>query len=120
MPAKRNTAKPYSRAHRGSVGSRQALVELPATGCPLPVPGMPAGRAWTSEESARWEELWRSPQANQWDETARGTAACLLIYESAILSGSASAWQAQEARYAAEALGLTPRSLASLGWRIVE
>jgi hypothetical protein len=46
--------------------------------------------------------------------------ACLVIYEAAILSGEAAAWQAQEARYAAEALGLTPRSLASLGWRIVE
>lgn len=33
---------------------------------------------------------------------------------------AASAWQAQEARYASEALGLTPRSLASLGWKIVE
>lgn len=120
MSAPRNAAKPYSRAHRGSLGSRQALIELPARGCDLPVPSLPAGPEWTDDQKARWEELWCSPQACQWDETARGTVAALVIYESAILSGEASAWQAQEARYAAESLGLTPRSLASLGWRIVE
>ena len=71
--------------------------------------------------SRRWSELWQPPQANQWDETQRGTVAALVIHESAaIFDGSASAWQAQEARYAAEALGLTPRALAALGWRIAE
>jgi hypothetical protein len=119
MPAPRNAGKPHSRASRGTDGSRTALTELPAAGCCLPVPEMPAGREWSDIERARWDELWRSPQATQWDETARGTVAALLIYESAILSSAASAWQAQEARYAAEALGLTPRALASLGWRIV-
>ena len=120
MPAKRNAAKPYSRAHRGVVGSRVPLVELPATGCSLPVPALPAGREWSASERSRWEELWQSPQATQWDETARGTVACLVIYEPAIFTGAASAWQAQEARYAAESLGLTPRSMTALGWKIVE
>lgn len=120
MPPKKNPAKPYSRVHRGTMGSRQALIDLSASGCTLPVPAMPAGRQWSTAQVARWRELWKSPQANQWDETARGTVGCLLIYESAIFDGSASAWQAQEARYAAESLGLTPRSMTSLGWRIVE
>lgn len=120
MPAPKNAAKPHSRAHRGSVGSRQALIELPATGCSLPVPDLPASRDWTKHQRARWKELWESPQATQWDETARGTVATLVIFETEIYAGTASAWQAQEARYAAESLGLTPRSLASLGWRIVE
>ena len=60
------------------------------------------------------------PQATQWDDTARGTVAVLVVFESALFGGSASAWQAQECRYAAEALGLTPRALAQLGWRIVD
>lgn len=120
MPPKKNPAKPYSRAHRGSLGARQAMTELPAVGCPLPVPEMPKGRGWSEVERDRWEELWRSPQACQWDETARGTVAALVIYETAIFTGSASAWQAQEARYAAESLGLTPRSMTALGWKIVE
>ncbi|CUR54212.1 putative Predicted protein [metagenome] len=120
MPAPRNAAKSRSRVHRGSVGSRQALIELPAAGCSLPVPDIPEVREWTDAERARWSELWESPQATQWDETARGTVAALVIFESGIFSGSASAWQAQEARYAAESLGLTPRALGQLGWRIVE
>jgi len=97
-----------------------ALVDLPAVGCDLPVPSLPAGRDWTPPEKERWEELWRSPQATQWDETAGGTVAVLITYELAILENKASAWQAQEYRYAAESLGLTPRALTSLGWRIVE
>ncbi len=122
MPPKKNVAKPHSRAHRRPVssGARAALVELPATGCDLPVPDLPGGREWTDAEQVRWAELWESPQATQWDDTARGTVAVLVIYESALFSGEASAWQAQEARYASEALGLTPRALAALGWKIVE
>lgn len=122
MPAPRNHAKPHSRAHRRPVssGPRSALVELPAAGCVLPVPDPPTGRTWSAAERARWQELWESPQATQWDDTARGTVAVLVTYESAIFAGTASAWQAQEARYAAEALGLTPRALGQLGWRIVD
>lgn len=122
MPAPRNAAKPHSRAHRRPVssGSRSALVELPAAGCTLPVPATPGGREWSPAECERWRELWESPQATQWDDTARGTVAMLVTYESQVFAGTASAWQAQEARYAAEALGLTPRAMAQLGWRIVE
>src|SRR5690625_223602 len=123
MAAPRNALKPHSRAHRRpstSTSGRAAVVDLPAGGCDLPVPDMPPGRVWTEHEQARWEELWRSPQATQWDETARGTVAVLIAYETAIFAGAASAWQAQEARYATDALGLTPKAMAALGWRIVD
>lgn len=122
MPAARNALKPHSRANRRPVssGSHHALVELPAAGCVLPVPPVPAGRDWSDAELDRWTELWESPQATQWDDTVRGTVAVLVTYEHAILAGTAAAWQAQEARYAAEALGLTPKALVALGWRIVD
>lgn len=122
MPAPRNATKPHSRAHRRppSAAARAALVDLPASGCDLPVPDLPPGRTWTDDDRARWAELWQSPQATMWDDTVRGTVAVLIVYEAAILAGSASAWQAQEARYASDALGLTPRSMAALGWRIVD
>jgi hypothetical protein len=118
MPAPRNATKPHSRVHRGAAGAVRPIVQLPAEGCSLPAPKIPVGRTWTRAERARWRELWASPQACRWDETAKGTVAALVVYEVAILEGTASAWQAQEARYAAEALGLTPRALASLGWSI--
>lgn len=120
MPPKRNPAKRHIRAHRGNIGSRQALIEWPASGCDLPIPEIPNRRDWSDSEQSRWEELWHSPQAVQWDDSARGTVAALVLYESALFSGTASAWQAQESRYAADALGLTPKALTALGGRIVE
>ena len=89
MPPLRNQTKPHSRAHRPvAPAQRAALVVLPAEGCTLPVPRMPAGREWTRVEKARWKELWTSPQATQWDETAKGTAALLVAYESMLLAGA--------------------------------
>jgi hypothetical protein len=120
MPAKRDANKPHSRTRRGSVGAKNPIISLPAAGCELPAPSLPAGPKWTAAQQARWAELWGSPQATQWDETAVGTVASLLIYEAATWAGTASAWQAQEARYASEALGLTPKAMAAMGWRIVD
>ena len=53
-----------------------------------------------------------------WDDTATGTVSTLIVDEAAILSGSASGWMAQEARHANEALGLTPKAMAQLGWKV--
>lgn len=116
----RNALKARSRAHRGPVGARLPLVELPAAGCTLPVPSLPHGRDWTEAEQGRWVELWESPQATQWDETAAGTVAALVVYEAAIIAGTASAWQAVEYRHASAALGLTPAAMAALGWRVAD
>ena len=122
MPPMRNATKPHSRAHRRQLSGPGVvrIIDLPAEGCALPVPDVPAGREWSEAERERWTELWESPQATQWDDTVRGTVAVLVIYESLIFTGEASAWHAQESRHAAESLGLTPRALAALGWRIVE
>lgn len=120
MPAKRDPAAPHSRYNgRRGAGGRDIKL-LPAEGCDLPIPRMPPGRKWSRDERARWRELWKSPQATQWEDSARGTVAALIAYETAIFDGSASAWQAQEARYAAESLGLTPKAMHALGWRIAE
>ncbi|MDQ3274231.1 MAG: hypothetical protein M3Q39_04155 [Actinomycetota bacterium] len=61
----RNPAKPSSR-HRLGPAQVTQLVKLPAHGCDLPVPGIPAGREWTVAEVELWAELWTSPQATQW------------------------------------------------------
>lgn len=119
MSVSRNHQKPNSRAHRRPE-QRAALVRLPSDGCDLPVPPLPAGRSWSEAEQVRWAELWSSPQAVMWDDTAAGTVVVLVIYESLILAGAASAWHAQEARYATEALGLTPKAMAHLGWVIAD
>jgi hypothetical protein len=73
---------------------------------------------WDRNQKARWRELWQSPQATQWDDSVSGTVALLVAYESALLSGRGAAWMAQEARYAADSLGLSPKAMSALGWRI--
>ena len=117
----RNAGKPHSRARRGPgslPGGPRALVSLPAAGCDLPPPAMPKGRSWSPAERSRWRELWTSPQAVMWDESAALTVAQVIVYEQAVLSGAASAWQAQELRHASASLGLTPAAMLALGWRI--
>ena len=120
MPPQKNWTKPNSRAHRrpNTGAQRAALVVLPSQGCELPVPAISAGREWSDNEKARWTELWESPQAPQWDETATGTVALLVAYESMLLKGEGTAWIAQEARHASDALGLTPKAMAALGWAV--
>lgn len=125
MPTPPNPGKPNSRAHRrptpeSGQRARGVLVDLPAEGCTLPVPRLPSGRSWSRAERARWRELWQSPQATQWDDAARGTVAVLVAYESQLLAGAGSAWMAAEYRHAADALGLSPRAMVALGWRLAE
>ncbi|PGH49939.1 hypothetical protein CRI70_14830 [Streptomyces sp. Ru87] len=101
-------------------GQPQAIVLPPY--CDLPVPPVPphVEDLWDDAQRARWESLWESPQANLWDSSAAATVAVLVTYERAILEGTASAWQAQEWRYASAALGLTPEALQKLNWTIQE
>lgn len=100
------------------MNGKRSAVTLPAGGCQDPPPDMPKGREWTDVQRERWEELWTSPQASQWDESATGTVAALIVYESAVLAGTARAWQAEEMRHSADSLGLTPRAMQHLGWEI--
>ena len=121
MPPQKNLTKPNSRAFRAQTGRKRpgiGYTELPAEGCDLPIPKLPAGREWSRVERARWRELWQSPQATQWDDSVTGTVALLVTYEQMLLAGEGSAWTAAEARHAADALGLTPRAMAALGWVI--
>ncbi|WP_411150214.1 hypothetical protein [Streptomyces sp. A30] len=120
MPKSRKPESLRSRyGSRRAPGTAQptATITLPAE-VDLDPPPTPAVVDWTDAQRARWTELWTSPQAFMWDETAAGTVAVLITYETAILSGVASAWQAQEYRYASEALGLTPKAMQTLGWKL--
>lgn len=112
----RNPSAPHSRHRPGLNSTSSNAIRLPAEGCTDPVPDMPPGRPWSDIERQRWEQLWTSPQATQWDESATGTVASLIIYEGAILAGTARAWQAEEARYAATELGLTPKAMLHMNW----
>jgi len=117
----RNPAKPRSRANEGTSTRRgSGLIDLPADGCDLPVPRLPKGREWSSEERKQWRTLWESPQATQWDDSYLAAVAAYVCHSSAVYSGKAAAWQAQEMRHLGAQLGLTPAGMQQLGWRIAD
>ena len=62
-----NPSKPDSR-HR-SPGARSGLIELPAEWCDLPVPPLPKSGNWSSEDKKLWRNSWKSPQANESDDS---------------------------------------------------
>lgn len=113
----RNPSKPYSRAYRAAEGA-PGVVQLPASGCDLPVPELPKGRAWSEQERETWESIWSSPMATQYDDTFIPAVAAYVVHASSIYGGNASAWQAAEFRHLGDKLGLTPAGLLALGWRI--
>lgn len=112
-----NPSKPNSRRHRGT-GARSGIIELPAEGCELPIPTLPGGREWDKDERKLWRNLWKSPQANEWDDSFLAAVAAYVVHASAVYEGSASAWQAQEMRHLGAQLGLTPAGMHQLGWVI--
>jgi hypothetical protein len=83
------------------------------------MPARPGGQ-WTAAQRALWRELWAAPQAVQWDDSASTLLALYVAHVSAVLAGTAAAWQAAEARQLADRMGLTPSGMASLGWRIAD
>ncbi|MFI0219145.1 phage terminase small subunit [Streptomyces lydicus] len=117
MGRPRNPSAPYSRFRGGAASATSKLITLPPE-CPYDPPPVPAYVDWDDHQRARWVDLWKSPQATQWDQAAAAVVAVLVTYEKAILTGNASAWMAQEWRYASTALGLTPEALQKLNWTI--
>lgn len=109
-------SKPFSRYR---TKGHMALVVLPAE-CDLPAPDLPPGRDWSETEREVWRELWRSPQASQWDDSFAPLAAQFVVFHLAVLSGKSTAWQAQESRHLADRLGLSPAGLVACGWRLAD
>jgi hypothetical protein len=74
----------------------------------MPVPDLPSGREWSKPERQLWQELWTSPPSLAWDDSETLAVSLLVVFRSAVLEGTASAWQATEARHLMDRLGLTP------------
>jgi hypothetical protein len=81
---------------------------------------LPAGRRWSAPERTLWRELWTSPQAEAWDESAASVVALYIIHTIKTLEGTAAGWQADQAARLGDRLGLSPAGLQALGWSIGE
>ena len=80
---------------------------------------MPPSRRWNDAHRALWQRLWTSPQAWMWDDASYAqTVAMYVSHAVKVMTGTAAAWQAQEARHLGNALGLSPQGMHALGWRL--
>lgn len=68
-------------------------------------------------EAELWRELWRTPQAAEW-ERQRWTREVAMYVRWSVLAGCADLDAAKEARQLADRLGLTPMALLRLRWQI--
>lgn len=93
-------------------------VNLPASGREGDPPVMPAGREWSEVTRAEWARIWATPQATMWDSTWPDWLNWCLLREQMLEKPSASA--ASEMRQFHHKLGLNPKAMLDLRWRIVE
>jgi hypothetical protein len=103
--------------------NRGIITDLPAEGPQEPPPKWPLDKQRPGEAEL-WDQLWGTPQAYAWHRLncARVVARyCRLVLraENAGADGSGSVFQLEVRRLETE-LGLTPKALHMLNWRIVE
>lgn len=102
-------------------GDERPVTYLPPDGCQDDPPPLPPGRAWSEAEEQHWRELWQSPQAEVWEDSAFPAVAALVVATSTILGGGRpSAQLIGEARALMSDLGLTPASMERMRWVIGE
>lgn len=103
--------------------NRGLITNLPAEGPSEPVPKWPLDK-YRPGEADLWKSLWRLPQAWAWHHlqyTRTVARYCRLVLraEDAGGDGSGVVFQGEVRRLETE-LGLTPRAMHMLNWRIVE
>ena len=92
--------------------------ELPVVN-EAPAPGLPATRIWQPATEAWWVELWRKPQASQWDQTGT-TLHTLAALQDDLFAGRAEAVKVSaEMRQHEDRHGLNPKAMLQLRWRVV-
>lgn len=111
--------KPQEKQRRAGRGLAQQTLTLPASGRkgePPPWP-LPSAR---DRELEIWRELWRTPQAVQWERMGSGVAALVarLAHLMHLAELGAKAPMLGELRQLEDRLCLSPLAMARLGWRI--
>ena len=94
-------------------------VELPAGGRAGDPPPLPEWMRASDALRDAWAEVWRTPQASQWDQSGRSLWVWAQLMAE-VQSGEASAAQMGELRQIEDRHGLNPKALLQLRWRIVD
>lgn len=94
---------------------------LPASGRKGPAPDLPGDVKLGSAGAAWWEWAWHTPQAAAWDAGSLYVVARRARLQDLLESdGEVNAAMAREIRELDDRLGLTPKALAALRWKIVD
>ncbi len=96
-------------------------VALPAEGRKGRPPALPALRPWVKADRDHWVLLWRKPQAVAWEREGHiDFVARLLALRHDFVNGEGNAAGVSgEMRQLEDRLGLNPKALLGLRWRIV-
>lgn len=93
-------------------------VNLPASGRQDPPPPLPSGRDWAPTTLEAWARLWSKPQALMWDPDSPDLVNWALLREQMLTDPRPSI--SAEMRAIHDRLGLNPKSMLQLKWRIVD
>lgn len=120
MPAPRKAEGQRVRRNLG----QSSFVELPAEGYQGPIPAWPLGDVQPHEE-LRWVAMWRTAQAAQWvrlhiEFTVARYVRLVLAVEAETKNNVASAQTLNTVCAMEDRLGLSPKALQLLSWKIVE
>lgn len=98
-----------------------AWVDLPHDGRKGAAPAMPKLVDWTKDDEAFWKTLWRKPQATQWSTMVELVARLALLRHVMLDGGEkvSTAACSAEMRQIEDRLGLSPKAMLQLRWRIV-
>lgn len=97
--------------------------ELRAGGPDRPVPAVPQGYKLRAAGKRFWEWAWHTPQACAWDDGVLFTVARRAGLEDLLCVSSSNEFSGPVFRLATELddrLGLTPKAMAQLRWKIVD
>jgi hypothetical protein len=80
-------------------------------------PKLPKWRAWRPETLKWWAQVWRKPQATQW-EPSGSTLWVLATLIDDLVGGEAAAKVSSEIRAHEDRHGLSPKAMLQLRWRV--
>lgn len=95
-------------------------VGLPESGNPNPAPPMPSGPDWSLKTRDLWIRLWHSPQSLMWSvDTMPLLERLMYAYEQIYETAEVQASMMAAIDRIEDKLGLNPKALVQLRWRIV-
>jgi hypothetical protein len=94
-------------------------LDLPAEGRKGRTPPMPKMWDWSADDRQNWKQLWRLPQAAAWESAQHHEFVARLVILRRLFREEPTAPVSAEMRQLEDRLGLNPKAMMQLRWRIV-